>query len=146
MPLRERAKAMSFRYNDDMGTFLRHRVAHAWIAMLAILFGMSIPSVSCAMMASAVATGQYMEICTAQGVAMMPVDAGGTGGDAMAKHAGHCAGCSAHATPAALPPAPGFVLAAQSGHDAYPPLFYRSPRPLAAWVAANPRGPPVLVS
>jgi len=114
--------------------------------MLAILFGMSIPSVSCAMMVSAAAAGQTMEICTADGVAMLPLNPGESPSDAMAKHAGHCAGCGAHAAPAALPPAPGFVVAALDGHDAYPPLYYRSPRPLATWVAANPRGPPAVLS
>jgi hypothetical protein len=143
----EHTPAMAFRYNRPMGTFLRHRVAHAWIAVLAILFGCFAPSLSCAMtMSGAKAGSQFVEVCTEHGIEIVQVDDAGAAGKALAMHAGHCAGCVSHHAPAALPPVGEFVIATLAGHDAYPPLFYHSPRPLASWVAAHPRGPPALLS
>lgn len=110
--------------------------------MLAVLFGALAPALSHAVTTSAVQ--EYVEVCTSHGVQVLPLDAGagGSGDDALARHAGHCGHCITHANPVAMTPPVPFVFATLGGHDAYPPLYYRSPRPLATWIAANPRGPP----
>ena len=112
--------------------------------MLAILFGVFAPSVSHAFAATAAAR-DYVEICTAHGVQVVQVDTGhATAGDdgALARHAGHCGHCLTHTNPVAMPPPTPFVFATLGGRDVFPPLFYRAPRPLTAWIAANPRAPP----
>ncbi|MFK3737297.1 DUF2946 domain-containing protein [Massilia sp. TN1-12] len=125
-----------------MGTSLRHRCVTAWIAMLAVLFGVLAPSVSQALPASQ-AVQDVVEICTAHGIQLLQQDAAIPGGDdALAKNAGHCAYCLTHAHPVAMTPPTPFVLAVLRGHDDYPPLYYRSARPLAAWIAAQSRAPP----
>lgn len=118
--------------------------------MLAILFGAFAPSVSHALAATqrAGAAGpDYVEVCTVHGVQLLQVDAAiPADDDALAKHAGHCGHCLTHANPVAMTPPTPFVLATLRGHDDYPPLYYRSARPLAAWIAANPRAPPAILA
>ncbi len=115
--------------------------------MLAVLFGAFAPAVSQAF-ATRVSSPDYIEICTAHGVQMLPVDGApqSDDSDTRARSAGHCAWCLSHLNPVALPPSAECVVAVLDGHDVYPPLYYRAPRPLQAWIAANPRAPPVLVS
>jgi hypothetical protein len=125
-----------------MRTSSRHRFATAWIAMLAILFGVFAPSVSHAL-AQQYPVQDYVEVCTAHGIQVLAQgDAVPGGDDGLAGQAGHCGYCITHAHPVAMTPPPPFVLAVLRGHDDYPPLYYRSARPLAAWIAANPRAPP----
>jgi hypothetical protein len=54
-----------------------------------------------------------------------------------------CGHCLAHAGVTGLPPSTALSVPAAPAHAARPFLFYHAPRPLAAWSAAQPRGPPL---
>lgn len=116
------------------------RVLHAWIALLAILFGALAPAAA-AVLAEQGAP-RYMEICTAHGVER--IELGDDGAQMPAPP--HCDYCVAHCHLLAPPPPAGLMIARIAGRDFHPPLFYRAPRPLHAWMAASPRGPPGFVS
>ncbi|MDN4059546.1 DUF2946 domain-containing protein [Massilia sp. YIM B02769] len=132
-----------------MHRITRHWTAYAWIAALAILFNALAPVVSHAMSLASSRVAQ-VEVCTAMGIEMMPLasapgaDSPSSSSDAMLKGLMHCAYCTPHAGAfALLPPVPA-MFAVLGGHDAYPPLFYRAPRPLFQWTFAQPRAPPAL--
>jgi len=118
-------------------------VAYAWIAGLAILFNALAPVVSHALSLASPAAPQ-VEICTAMGIEMVPMGGASESpsSDRFLKGLMHCAYCAPHAGSFALPPPAAFALAVLGGHDFYPPLFHRAPRPLFAWSFAQPRGPP----
>jgi hypothetical protein len=88
-----------------------------------------------------------MEVCTALGMAMMPVALSDTSRpDAGQLHKGmnHCGYCVAHAASHGLPPPMTSTFAPIGGRDVYPPLYFHSPRPLFPWSLAQPRAPPRL--
>lgn len=117
-------------------------VAYAWIASLAVLFNALAPVVSHSLSLSAPFARQ-VEVCTAMGVEMLPMSAEpDSSSDKFLKGLMHCAWCAPHAGSFALLPPAAFVAAVLGGHDLYPPLFHRAPRPLFAWSLAQPRGPP----
>jgi hypothetical protein len=133
-----------------MLTLTRHwrmRARIAWIACLAILFNALAPLVSHAMEAAGPAPAvMQMEVCTAMGMEMVPVvlsaDDGSSG--KLQKHLNHCGYCVFHATAHGVPPPLGASFVPAAGRDAWPPLYYRSSRPLFAWALAQPRAPPRL--
>lgn len=126
-----------------MGRMTKKWVAYAWIAGLAILFNALAPVVSQSLSLAPPAARQ-VEICTAMGIEMVPMGAApdAPASDRFLKGLMHCAYCAPHAGSFALLPPAAFALAALGGHDLYPPLFHRAPRPLFAWSFAQPRGPP----
>lgn len=129
-----------------------------WIACCAILLNALAPSMS---QAVAAVRGQAVawEICRVDSV---PAAAGGSrlalsaakagfaaqdgapAGDGKMKPGEHCAYCLTHAGSFGLPPALVSIPGVFGSHPEHPFLFYRSPRPLTAWSAARPRGPPAL--
>jgi hypothetical protein len=119
---------------------ITRRVA-AWIACLAMLFAALAPS-----FAQAARGGDWTEVCSAAGVKMVktlpgqgdPADPG-----SMDKHLEHCAFCATHPTPSLLLPGNASSMPLLLGRDSYPPLFFQSPSPLAAWLHAQSRAPPV---
>jgi hypothetical protein len=124
----------------------------AWLACVAILFGLFAPSVAHALAAPDGAAGNWSEICTALGVKLVKVTDAATGepsspeisdSDAHEPYGKHCAYCQSDSSPA-LPPVHLPVLFIAVDMQRAPRLFYRSPRPLFAWASANPRAPPVL--
>lgn len=128
-------------YNADMVRMTRQRIAYAWIAALAILFNALAPVVSHSLAAPA---ERQVEICTAMGIEMVSMSTEpDSSTDNFLKGLMHCAYCAPHAGSFALLPQAALVLAVVGGHDVYPPLFYRAPRPLFAWSLAQPRGPPL---
>ncbi|MCC2962151.1 DUF2946 domain-containing protein [Massilia sp. IC2-278] len=130
-----------------MHRITRHWTAYAWIAALAILFNALAPVVSQSL-SLASSTARQVEICTAMGIEMVPMADGASSSapssDALLKGLMHCAYCAPHAGAFALPPPAATVAAVVTGHDAYPPLFYRAPQPLFGWLSAQPRAPPAL--
>jgi len=129
--------------------FFRTRLrACTWVALLAI-FGLALaPTVSHALASS----GQggfnpWAEVCSSNGATVSVAAAHAGGKPAPAAPAGlqhleHCplCGVGGHAPLLPLAPPPGFVAAA--GAHFLPALFAHAPRPLFAWAAAQPRGPP----
>lgn len=121
-----------------MNVLRRQLRACTWIAILAI-FGLALaPTISRAM--SAGGGAPWSAICSTAGTPAAPDD-GASG------HAGHvldhCALCAVAAAPMGLPPAAAvLVLPDLAEHVAE--LFGLAPRPLFAWAAAQPRGPPSL--
>ena len=114
-----------------------------WIAMLAILFSALAPALVHAYSAQAPGASAMpaaaMEICTMDGVIMLP----GDGAPHPADHVfEHCPYCFTQGHPPFLPPQSQLVFALLPTAERYPPLFYQVPRGLHAWTAANPRGPP----
>jgi hypothetical protein len=113
--------------------------------MMAILFGASAPALSHAIAASQGTL--WTEICSAAGIKLVPIAIDqGTGADGplqMDLAPDHCAFCSLQAESFDLiPAAPASFLALPVVRDGYPPLYFQSPRPLVAWVMAQPRAPP----
>ncbi|ALK96535.2 DUF2946 family protein [Massilia sp. WG5] len=128
----------------------RMRARIAWIACLAILLNAFAPFVSHAMEAAAPAQAlMEVEICTAMGMATMPValpadDGGQSSGGKLHKAMSHCAWCAAHAAAHGLPPPMEASFVPAAGRDVYPPLYYHASRPLFPWSLAQPRAPPHL--
>jgi hypothetical protein len=112
-----------------------HRGA-AWIACLAMLFAALAPSISHAMRADA-----WTEVCSASSVKMVKV-MDGQGDPADVSHLEHCAFCATHPGAPALLPSNAGSMPLLLGRDSYPPLFFQSPSPLAAWTHAQSRAPP----
>ena len=117
-----------------------HRLA-LWIASLAILFGTLAPA---ALQALSAAGGVWAEVCSASGARWVRVgDASPGGAPADTGHVlGHCPLCSLHTPTLGLPPAHASGLPPALASFAVPALFLAAPRPLFAWLSAQPRGPP----
>jgi hypothetical protein len=127
----------------------------AWIASFAILLATLAPSISHAVAAAKGIPNGWTEVCTVAGAKLVKLD------DASASkeiskppsksapaqkmsHFEHCPFCLSHALALGLPPGADFVMPVVAGTSVVPSLFYHAPRPLFAWVAAQPRAPPAL--
>lgn len=120
------------------------RLLTAWIAIAAIALAALAPAVSTAfgMERSVV----FVELCTEDGMRMVAVDAHGTP-DPGVPGSGHAqAHCPACLLPphgyAPLPVLPSWVPEPLFAHAA-PAAFLQAPRTQHAWLAAQPRGPPL---
>jgi hypothetical protein len=126
-------------------TVRRHLQSWAFIAIFAVLGMAMAPAVSHAVMA---ASGvQWTEICSTTGSRWVPVDSSAEqtpGTPASVVDMSKCPVCCHLGHSAGLPPAPLAVLNFIGGSHAVPALFLHAPRPLFAWAAAQPRGPPAL--
>jgi hypothetical protein len=116
----------------------------AWIACFAMLFAALAPSVSHAM--SAARGDTWTEVCSAAGIKLVKaIDAQADTADAdqAPVHLEHCPFCATHPASVALLPGSAWSVPLIAGRDTYPPLFFQSPRRLAAWTPAQSRAPPV---
>lgn len=120
------------------------------------IFGLALaPTVSHALAAG----GQggfnpWAEICSAAGQAVSSAAAHAAGGERSApssapepaglQHLEHCPLCGIGAQVPLLPPAAPAAFAPAGGAHFVPLLFAQAPRPLFAWAAAQPRGPPLV--
>jgi len=135
----------------------RRRLLQVWIACLAILLNALAPGVSHALaLADGRHAGPGWEICLNDGTRL---SGSGTLDEATfravtdrsrpapqpdaAPPMSDCGYCLAHAGALGLPPPALAPLPFAAMPAARPFLFYHAPRPLQAWVAAHPRGPPV---
>ena len=124
-------------------TTVTKRVRFVWLALFAVLLNALAPTVSHALAASRPAIP--VDVCSVDGGApfaaaaalLMQEDHG-----AMSL-AGDCGYCLVHAGSHGLPPPVHAPLALPDGIEPRPFLFHHAPRPLAVWLAAVPRGPPV---
>lgn len=120
----------------------------AWLATLVMAMGSLAPALAQGVSASAGAT-RWVELCTASGMVMMPVEASAPVGVDSA-HTLPADGPSMPACPwclllggaPALPPsADTAVLPLRLAH-AHPPAFYRAPVLSCAWAPQHSRAPP----
>ena len=122
---------------------LRRHVLTAWIALLALLFGVLAPGVSHALMGAAPQPAQSLDfpICSAGHAVSAPDFPGGV--DPVDHPFKHCPYCADHHHAPGLPPSVsgGLLAVAAASH---PPLFYRAPAPLFHWAAPQSRAPPRL--
>ncbi|WP_409031744.1 DUF2946 domain-containing protein [Janthinobacterium sp. CG_23.3] len=137
-----------------MVTSLTSRQWQIWIALFAVLLNALAPSVSHAV-AAARGPAPAWEMCSADRTgyagpasaafaafvaAEQPPAAAAPEGSGKAGE--HCAYCLPHAGDFALAPAVAAPAGVVGRHPPHPFLLYRAPRPLTAWSAARPRGPP----
>ncbi|MED5620353.1 DUF2946 domain-containing protein [Ideonella sp. BN130291] len=125
----------------------RHLRSFTRLALLAMLAFALVPGLSRVLSHARGVSAGWAEICSAQGVpravqadASLPEPASSGAG-----HLDHCPMCSVTSHAAGLPPAP-LSVAAPAVREGRPRLFYAAPRPLFAWLAAQPRAPPLIVA
>ena len=126
-----------------MGLKTATRYFAAWIAFLAMLFGVLAPSMSMSMSMSILEQNLAMEVCSVGGMKMGDGAAAASSTKQAAKHIQHCPLCVTHAGSFALPPTAGFAIPIVAVTYTHPPLFFHSPRPLAIWTVAQSRAPPI---
>jgi len=123
---------------------LRRRLRpFTWIALVAMLGMGLLPAVSHAL-AWAGGSGEWAEVCSADGLKRVAADGApaGPGGLPAAAGTDHCPFCLPGTPAAGMPPAPlqaglaPAALVAGSQAVGQPPVL------AAAWAAARPRGPP----
>ncbi len=114
-----------------------------WFAIFAMLGLALAPTVSHALAASGPGN-PWAEICSVAGGKVVMADAAGVAGSQAeaGTHLGHCPLCGQLGSAPALPVAESAGSFAVDGADFLPALFARSPSPLFAWAAAQPRAPP----
>ncbi|WP_145647796.1 DUF2946 domain-containing protein [Pseudoduganella lurida] len=145
------------------------RLLTVWLACCAILLNALVPAVSHAF-AAASGPQHTWEICLNDGTTLsgtgeldhalflqltdrsrpLPGGVAIGGHDQAGAHASDhadklmadCAYCLPHAGSVGLPPSAPLVLPSLTAGTVKPYLFYHAPRPLQAWTAAQPRGPP----
>jgi hypothetical protein len=119
------------------------RLRFVWLALFAVLLNALAPTVSHALAASRPAIS--VDVCSVDGGApfaaaaalLMQDDHGAMG------LAGDCGYCLTHAGSHGLPPPVHSLFVPVLGAEPRPFLYHHAPRPLAIWLAAVPRGPPV---
>lgn len=120
---------------------LRRASIFAWLALIALVF---VPTVS-RLLAHGTGDSSWVEVCTPQGMKQVALaEEGGTAPPELPAmtHLDHCPLCGLGGSAPLLPPtaftwAPSGALA-----EGMPALFGAAPRPLFAWAAPRPRGPP----
>jgi hypothetical protein len=113
-----------------------------WMAIAAILMGALAPSISQAIALTEQGKGISVEVCTTVGVKMTQVIST-TGADDQQMVNEHCPFCLVHSA-YDLPIDNTLNFAEPQAHNIYPQLFYKSPKPLFAWVVLPSRAPPTL--
>lgn len=122
-------------------SFKRH-LSH-WIAIVALLVSSVAPTISQAVSLAENGNGISIEICTTTGVKMTQV-VNVNDVDEPGQANSHCPLCVVHGN-FVLPINQSLDFAKPQAHSIYPQLFYKSPKPLFAWVALPSRAPPSLV-
>ncbi len=114
-----------------------------WFAIFAMLGLALAPTVSHALAASGPGN-PWAEVCSVAGGKGVVADAAGANGSQTdaGSHLGHCPLCGQLGSAPALPVAGSAGALVIAGADVLPALFARSPSPLFAWAAAQPRAPP----
>jgi hypothetical protein len=122
-----------------MPTFLpvhRRRATHL-VALLLFVLATLAPGVSRAMTAWQGAASPWSVVCTTTAPDGTP-----TPGDGVAHAMDHCPLCRVQGHAPALPPTAALAVLPLALSQAVPALFLAAPRPLFAWSAHAPRGPP----
>jgi hypothetical protein len=115
----------------------------AWIAVLAILLASLVPSLSHALAAGNAAS--WVAVCSTKGSTWLLSDADPSpAGSGPAHLLEHCPYCTIHAPVLALPPSLERTTVKPSHTDGFQSVVRTDPRTDAAWLSAQPRGPPRL--
>jgi hypothetical protein len=116
----------------------------AGLATFAMLLAALAPGITSALAAANDQHVRWMPVCTADGARLVPVptDADGVPVAPKAHQVDHCPFCAPNAPGAAILPPMVAVAPVVAASDSVPPLFLLAPRPLHAWVTAQPRAPP----
>lgn len=120
----------------------RSRTRYTWLACLVILLASLVPG--SAQTLSGAKAG-WLEICTADGATMVPLDDGtGQKPDPLQAHhlLDHCQCCNPQSSGMAPPPAEAAVPRIVALGRLLPPLFLEGPRDRHVWVSFQPRAPP----
>lgn len=127
-----------------MGLSRVSRRIAAGVATLALLLAALAPAVTSALASANDQHLRWTAVCTSDGARLVPVPTDADGVPvAPERHViDHCPFCAPNAPGAAILPPAATALPAVSGPDFVPTLFLLAPRPLHAWAAAQPRGPP----
>jgi hypothetical protein len=115
----------------------RNHLIH-WLAILSIAMTSLAPAVSQAMAEQ----GFKVEVCTVMGTKMVSLADDSTSEQDLNKPS--CSYCLAHSA-YALPLDTTLTFAEPQALSIYPQLFYRSPKPLTAWITPPNQAPPQLV-
>jgi hypothetical protein len=118
------------------------RHAAAWLALVAMLAFALAPTLSRAM--ASAGAGGWTEVCTAQGMKWVPVDAGADGRQAPAASLEACKLCSLAADGAAPLPVQAQVSVSPVLAGELPPAFLHVTCTPHTWRTAQPRAPPAL--
>lgn len=125
-----------------MGISFKRHLSH-WIAIAALLMSSLAPTISQAVSLAENGQGISIEVCTTTGVKMTQViDANEM--EESSQVGSHCPLCVVHGH-FVLPINQSLDFAKPQAHSIYPQLFYKSPKPLFAWVSLPSRAPPALV-
>ncbi|HEV8689512.1 MAG TPA: DUF2946 domain-containing protein [Ideonella sp.] len=124
-----------------MLTLRHHLRGLATIAFVAIFALALLPTVS-RLLAHATGSSAWAEICTPRGLKALSLDEGQKAPATAAAHLDHCPLCGL-AGSALAPPPIAVVWQTLAPARAMPRLFGAAPRPLHAWAAGRPRGPPM---
>jgi hypothetical protein len=119
----------------------------SWLALVAVLALALLPTISRAWGLGAESVGAHamVEVCTTDGLRMVPASEGQTSPHTPAHHADpfeRCAHCVLGAAPLAMLPAASVWQAPDPRALALPALFLQAPYTLHVWAAAQPRAPP----
>ena len=109
-----------------------------WIAVIAMVMASLAPTISQAL---ADTQGYKVEICTVMGTKMISVSDDAASNEGQNKKS--CPYCLAHAT-CAIPSQTSLRFAEPKALNIYPQLFYKSPKPLTAWITPPHQAPPQL--
>lgn len=129
--------------------FIRHRLrAWTWTALVAVLALALLPTVSRAWGPGAEPVGVHamVEVCTTDGLRMVPNADGQASPHTPAHHADafeRCAHCVLGAAPLVSTPMAPVWYTPDPRAQALPALFWQAPHTLHVWAAAQPRAPPV---
>lgn len=125
-----------------MGLRRKNSFIAAWIAVLAILLAALAPAISHAITAQPGCSNGAHEASTKDLHASEHT--GETESDSdVAIHIKHCPFCIKHAASFMLLPVTFCVPVVAAGHTT-PPIHDEWPHPIIAWLAAQPRAPPVM--
>lgn len=118
-----------------------HRRLAAWVTVVALVLATLAPGAARALSFVQSQIAPWTQVCSADDSGRQPGPSGGHAGEVQ-HPLGHCPLCSLHGDDWTLPPAPAALGPVPALRQAVPALFLHAPRPLHAWTAPPPRGPP----
>jgi hypothetical protein len=119
----------------------RHLRLAIWLALLALATSVLLPTLA---HSGSHGGGGFAEICTPQGLKLVPLADGEQAPPTATVLVDHCPFCAPAGAAALLPSAPATTVPVVIASAAAAPPFLQPLRALHAWASAQPRAPPVL--